>query len=227
MSTPVRTTHKPVAKAPAKRPDDLKARVSPAAKLRRRPLLIVLSTFLVAVGALVGAWAWISTTASSEVVVVRFDVARGQLIEAADLATVRVTVDPSVATVPAARMSELVGLRATSDLTAGSLVNPGQTGPDVIPPVGMTIVGVPVEFGMLPAEPLRSGDRVRFVQTPGLQGDVEADMAPVSVEATVVGVQVGEGKSVVDLMVPSDRAVELAARANTGRVALTLETRER
>lgn len=152
MSTPVRTTPKPVAKAPAKRPDDLKATVSPAAKLRRRPLLIVLSTFLVAVGALVGAWAWISTTASSEVVVVRVDVARGQRIEAAHLGTARVTVDPSVATVPAGRMSELVGLRATSDLTAGSLVNPGQTGPDVIPPVGMTIVGVPVEFGMLPAE---------------------------------------------------------------------------
>ena len=80
MSTPVRTTPEPVAKAPAKRPDDLKATVSPAAKLRRRPLLIVLSTFLVAVGALVGAWAWISTTASSEVVMVRVDVARGQLI---------------------------------------------------------------------------------------------------------------------------------------------------
>jgi hypothetical protein len=96
-----------------------------------------------------------------------------------------------------------------------------------MPLAGMTIVGIPVEFGMLPAEPLRAGDTVRFVQTPGLQGDTDVQVEPAVVEGTVVRVEVGDTKTVVDLMVPSVEAPRLAARANTGRGALILETRER
>lgn len=196
-------------------------------KLRRRPILVVVSAALVAVGALIGAWAWLTATASTEVVVVRAAVARGEVIEATDLGVARVTVDPLVKTMPADELAGVVGMRATSDLAAGSLLTADQVGVDLMPPAGMTIVGTPVEFGMLPAEPLRAGDVVRFVQTPGLQGDTDVQVEPAVVEGTVVGVEVGDTKTVVDLMVPSVEAPRLAARANTGRGALILETRER
>lgn len=196
-------------------------------KLRRRPMLIVVSAAMVAVGALIGAWAWLTTTASTEVVVVRSAVSRGEVIQADDLGVARVNVDPVVKTMPAGELATVAGMRATSDLAAGSLLTTDQVGADLMPPRGMTIVGIPVEFGMLPAEPLRAGDVVRFVHAPGMQDDTDLSTEPASLEGTVVRVEVGDTKTVVDVMVPAREAPRLAARANTGRGALILETRER
>ena len=72
------------------------------------------------------------------------------------------------------------------------------------------------------------GDVVRIVTTPGDQGEI-TDREPVTIEATVVGVNRVEetGETVVDVAVPEAEAAELAARAATGRVALVLDARER
>lgn len=201
--------------------------VAAAPRLRRRPMLVVLSAVLVALGALIGAWAWLTMTASTEVLVVRMPVARGEVINAEAIGVARVSVDPVVRTMPAADLPQVVGMRATVDLAAGALLTAEQVGADLVPPLGMTIVGIPLEFGMLPAEPLRAGDVVRFVQTPGLQGEVDALAEPVTIEGTVMRIEVGDLRTVVDLMVPAAEAPRLVARANTGRGALILETRER
>lgn len=80
-------------------------------------------------------------------------------------------------------------------------------------------------MGLMPAEPLRPGDAVRIVQTPGAQGDVVD--APVSLSAEVLAVRTVDNRVVVDVLVPSALAPEVAARAATGRVAIVLDARER
>jgi hypothetical protein len=91
----------------------------------------------------------------------------------------------------------------------------------------MSVVGIALAAGMMPAEPLNPGDAVRLVQTPGQQGEVSG--SPVTVMATVVEVQAAKTAdlTIVDVLVPSDVAADLAARAATGKVALVLDSRER
>lgn len=140
---------------------------------------------------------------------------------------VRVSVDPAVQVVPSSQLASLVGQRAASDLSAGTLVSPAQVQPDVLPRTGESVVGLALAVGQLPAEPLRAGDRVRLVQTPAEQAEVTT--TPATIDATVQSVtNSADGQLVVvDVVVPSAKAAEVAARAATGRVAVVLDSRER
>ena len=90
------------------------------------------------------------------------------------------------------------------------------------------MVGVALPASSLPGEPLRAGDQVRVVGTPGADGNVAAG-PQVQIAATVVSLHPGadQGKIVVSVLVGQDKAAELAARAATGRVAMVLDPRER
>jgi hypothetical protein len=92
----------------------------------------------------------------------------------------------------------------------------------------MSVVGVALPAMLLPGEPLRAGDQVRVVATPGQQGEV-TDGEQRYITATVVGVypDADSGQTVVSVQVPYDQAAELAARAATGKVAIVLDSRER
>lgn len=213
-------------KTRAKSADAAPAAVAPRPpRLRRRPLLIVLAVAMVAVGALVGVSLWNASLTGADVVVVRVAVGRGEVIEAADLGTARVGVDPALRTVPASALQGLVGQRALSDLAAGALLTPDQVGTVVVPGQGETLVGVPISPGLMPTGGLQAGDRVRLVQTPGQSGEVAG--VPVTIPATVVSVTPGDTQTVVNVVVSTDRAAELAARAGTGRVALVVDSRAR
>lgn len=200
--------------------------VAAAPRLRRRPLLVVVAIALVVAGAAMGVLLWSSATSSTEVVMVRADVARGEVITAADLGTVRVSVDPALQTVPAVELERFVGQRAAADMTQGTLLSPGQATDQVVPGSGESMVGIAVAPGMLPSEPLRPGDAVRVVQTPGNGGEVNGK-APAEIDATVVSVTTSETATVVNVIVPSSDAAELAARAATGKVAVVLDSRVR
>ena len=201
--------------------------VAAGPRLRRRPLLVVVAVALIVAGAALGVLLWSSATSSVEVVTVRADVARGEVITAADLGTVRVSVDPALRTVPAAELERFVGQRAAADLTLGTLLSPGQVTEQVVPGSGESMVGIAVVPGMLPSEPLRPGDAVRVVQTPGSGGEVDAKKSPAAIDATVVSVTVTETATVVNVVVPSSDAAELAARAATAKVAVVLDSRVR
>ena len=92
-------------------------------KLQRSPLLIVFGLLVLVAGAAFGWFMWATTSTASEGVAVKQDVQRGQIIGAEDLTTVRVTLDPSLRTVPGSELQSLVGKRAAADLTAGTLVS--------------------------------------------------------------------------------------------------------
>lgn len=194
-----------------------------AQKLQRQPLLVVLAVLLVSAGAVSGLWLWASSTSATEVVAVRASVERGHVITESDLSVVRVSVDPSVETIPSAQVDTLVGRRAAADLTKGTLLSPAQVTDAPVPGPGTSVVGVPVAPGSMPTEPLLAGDVVRLVHTPGPQGEVVGD--PVTITATVLRVEPGDTQAVVDVVVSIDKAAELAARAATGRVAVVLDPR--
>lgn len=194
-------------------------------KLRRRPIVALAATGLIALGGLGGVWVWLSAADTVEVVATRAPVARGQELRAEDLMLVRVNPDPNLRVVPAQELSSLVGDRATTDLVAGTLVAPEQV-TEVLPPAsGQSVVGVAPEVGFMPAEELRPGDQVRIVQTPGAQGEVSE--SPIALSAEVLAVRVVGDRTVVDVLVPAAQAPELAARAATGKVAVVLDARER
>ena len=152
---------------------------------------------------------------------------RGEVITRDDLMVVRLGVDPAVKTVPGALIDQVAWQRAALDLAAGGLLAPDDLTSTVLPATGMSVVGIALAAGMMTAEPLNHGDAVRLVQTPGQQGDVTG--SPVTVTARVVEVQAAKTAdlTIVDVLVPSDVAADLAARAATGKVALVLDSRER
>jgi hypothetical protein len=180
----------------------------------------------VLIGALAAVWIWTTSATATDVVAVREAVQRGEVIDRADLEVVKVGLDPSLDIVPASRIDQIAGQRAGTDLAPGGLLVAGSVTNEVLPKAGEALVGVGLAPTMLPAEPLLAGDHVRIVETPGQQGEVVT--SPVVMEAVISRVTVLEtGDTLVDVLVPTEKSAELAARAATGRVALVLESRER
>lgn len=194
-------------------------------KLQRSPLLIVFGLLVLAAGGVFGWFMWVTTSTASEVVAARADVQRGQLITAEDLTTVRVTLDPSLRTVPGANLKSLVGQRAATDLAAGTLISPQQVSDGLLPPQGMSVVAVPVPAGLVPTVPIHAGDTVRLVQTPEPAGSVTGK--PLTITAEVVDVTQGDQDTIVNVLVPAASASGLAELAATGRVALVLDSAAR
>ena len=202
--------------------------LTPPPRLRRRPTLLVASVLLVVLGALASAWAYTSLGNAQEVLAVRTDVARGQVITAESLQVVRIGVDPALKTVPAGNASALVGKRAAVDLKAGQLLVPGAVTDEVVPGLGKSAVGLSLSAAQMPGEPLVVGDKVRIVSTPGAQGDVGATPPTVfSGEVIAVSERAADGTTAVTVQVDADRAPELAARSASGKVALVLDSRVR
>ena len=171
-------------------------------KLQRSPVLIAIGLLVLAAGGVFGWFMWVSTSTASEVVAAKVDVQRGQVIAAEDLTTVRVTLDPSLRTVPGSDLRTLVGQRAAIDVAAGTLISPDQVTAAVLPPQGMSVVSVPVPAGSVTGTPL-------------------------TVTAEVVDVTAGDADTIVQVLVPADKASGLAELAATGRVAVVLDSAAR
>lgn len=204
------------------------APLAPPPKLRRRPAMVAAAAAAICLGALLGAWAWTSTTDTQEVLTARETIPRGTVITADDLERVRVSADPALAPVPASSYDDIVGRRAALDIAAGSIITGESTSEELLPPEGMSVVGVALTPAQAPGVALQSGDLVRLVVTPG-EGERAPSGAPAFSEAEVVGSHVDDatGELVVDLLVPYADATTLAARVATGNVALVLDSGER
>lgn len=201
-----------------------------APKLRRRPVLAAASVLAIAVGAIVAGWLWTSTSGASPVAAMRASVARGEVIDRADLMTVQVGLDPALDVLSPEQALQLVGQRAGVDLPAGSLVTAAALEAAVVPAAGRSVVGVAAGPEALPGEPLLVGDRVQVVVAG--TGAAAAGSEPWSVPAVVVGVRPsgapGQATQIVSVDVAAGSAVELAGRlAAGGPVQLVLESRER
>lgn len=201
-------------------------------RARRRWGLFAAMVLVVALGVLGNVWLWSSSTSAQEVVAARTTIERGSVIDAEDLMTVRVELDPALAAVAGSELSSLVGQRAALDVAAGSLLTSEAVTASTVPGEGYSLVGIGVAAARMPGTALVAGDQVRVVATPQLQTGEAATAAPESVSAVVVSSQAGtdatgQGQTVVTVQVPSGDAATLAAMAATGDVALVLDSRER
>lgn len=201
---------------------------APPPKLRRRPALMAAAVISICLGALLAAWAWSATTNTTEVLVARQTIHRGEAIEAKDLVRVRLSADPAIDPIPAKRFDVVVGQRAAFDIAAGGLLTTSAATPHVLPRSDMSVVGIALAPGQSPALDLQAGDHVRVVVTPA-KGDPPGRSTPRTNTATVVGSRIDKvsGQRIVDVLVPRDNAPTLAARAATGNVAVVLDSRER
>jgi hypothetical protein len=199
---------------------------APPPKLRRRPVLIAASVAAISLGALASMWAYQSTSDAQSVLAVRQTIERGDVITADDLMTVNISVDPALKPLSADQASSVVGKHAALDMSAGGVVTQDQVTEQALPAKGSSVVGIALTPGMLPANQIRVGDKVRVVVTPGQQGEMPTGQ-PDSIEAVVVGVAKDEttGNAIVNVQVPNNEGPMLAARAATGKVAIVLDSR--
>jgi hypothetical protein len=200
----------------------------PPPKLRRRPAIVAGAIAAVCLGGVLAAWAWSATTSAEQVLVAKVAIPRGSVIDAEDLTTARIGVDPVIAALPASSAEDVIGQRAALDVAAGGLLTPDSISEETTPASGKSVVGVALTPEQGPGEALQSGDQVRVVVTPGREGKTPKG-APEFSAAEVVGVHrdAETGQSVVDLLVSHEEAALLAARIATGNVALVLDSRER
>lgn len=205
---PIASTQPPVALAQVKK--------------RRRPWLWVTAILLVAVGALLTGAVANMVKETVPVVVSTRDVPRGTTLTRDDLATVEIHPDPSIRSVSAADLDDLVGQIALIDVPKGNLLSPGTTSSEVALPDGQALVGVALTPPQMPAGELKPGQIVQLVSTPRAGDDV-TDAAPViSVEATVVATApvTDTNLTVVNVHVEAAEAEKVASMSATGRVGL-------
>lgn len=191
---------------------------------RRRPGLLALGIALTALGALVAAWLVTGASDRTSVLVLTRDVAYGETITQADLSVTDVAVDPTVTTVPATDAANLVGLVATANLTAGTLLNPGHLTAQTPPGDGQVLVPLALAANRLPVGGLHPGDTLLVVATPQ-PGQGTAATAPETTQVTVVRVGAADlnGMSVIDVVVDAAAGPALAGLSASGEIAVVLQ----
>lgn len=199
---------------------------APLPKPRRRPALLALGASLAALGVLSGAWLVNSAGDRQSVLAVARDVPYGTVITAGDLTRAEVSLDPTVATVPAAELSQIVGRIAATHLTPGSLLTRSAVTDAAPPASGQVLVAIAVVAGRMPAGGLQAGDKVLVVDTP-MPGADPPTLPPTSIAGTVVRLSHPDlnGVTVIDVAVATTSGPALAARSATGRIAVVLQPR--
>ena len=203
------------------------ADIAPPPKFQRRPLLVAASVAAVALGALASVWAYQGASDAQNVLAVRTTVERGEVIEAADLMSVPIAVDPALHPLPASELEDVVGKRAAFDLVAGGVVTAEQVTESALPAAGMSVVGLNLTASGLPADQVRVGDQVRVVLTsdPATGTGATAKTPPATIDAEVVGTAVDDatGGTILNVQVAHDDAALVADNAAAGQVAVVLD----
>ena len=201
--------------------------LEPVRRRFRLPELAVGLVVLLACALGVVLWQ-LNATQKDPVLAVANAVARGEVIEADDLAVVYVSSDDPIAHLRRDESSRVVGRIALADLEAGALLTPGVVSDGPAVEAGQGIVGLSLEPGQVPTGRLRAGDLVNVVAgTPPGAGDAEAantDDGPLVEGAEVFAIEelTASGRLFVSLKMPEDDANRVAAAAERGPVRLVM-----
>ncbi|KGM11877.1 SAF domain-containing protein [Cellulomonas carbonis] len=179
------------------------------------------------VGALVAVWLVASAGQRTGVVVLARDVPYGATVTADDLRVAQVSLDPTVASIPADAVGTVMGQVAAVGLVAGSVLAPNHVTAAGPPREGEVVVPLPLPPARVPARGLVAGDHVLVVDTPPEQAEPPSvDPAMFEVTVAAVGAADLNGMVVVDVVAAADDGPALAARAATGRFALVVRPSE-
>jgi hypothetical protein len=203
----------------------------PAPKRHRQRGLIYLGTALVALAALAAVFVVQQVSGRVGVVGVRVNVAFGQVVQQSDLVEVQLPAEAGLKPVLWRDVQALVGKRASTDLRAGALVTADSVSDQDIPPAGKVLLGIPVKATQMPGTPLKVRDQVLLVPFASgaagqpASGDGAAGVGAVPAEVFATRAADASGVSVVDVLVPEGRGVDVAQRAAAGQIALVLTPR--
>ena len=132
------------------------------------------------IGAL--AWGGPSQAAGHQVLVASHDLERGHLFTSADLTTVEISSSSDVALLDASLAEQVVGLRATTSISAGTPLTEGQLDRREKLDVSDGLVGLVVSLDQAPIE-LAAGDTVDVVAvTHESDGTITRERLPMSME---------------------------------------------
>jgi len=191
---------------------------------RRNPRWIALGVVALCLGALLSALVYARIAAETTVVAAARTVYRGEVVERADLTTVRLRGGSLPDTVPADRLDGLVGQRAAFDLPVGSVVVGAAVAAGDVPAAGRAVVGLRLATGRAPETLLLPSAPVRLVALPPGTTDTGATdrLAGKTYPARVVSAAPGaDGASlVVEVDVARDQAPTVALLAAQERLAV-------
>lgn len=197
-------------------------------KARKRPPIYIAAAIIFILIAALAAWAVVNALQKqTEVVQVRDNIARGQVIAADDLGPVTVGNVGNVPTVPADQLGSLVGKHATRDLTSGSLLTPGSIGATTLPDRNASLIGLRLTGAQIASVPLAPGSRLQLVVTPPENADpsFQDTYSGRAYAATLVEAAASPdgAATTATVQVTSDTAKDAALLAAAGRLAVTKE----
>lgn len=150
------------------------------------------------------------------------DVARGEVLVAADVRVVYLASDDAIAHLGRDDAALVVGRVAVADLAAGTLLTTGQVVDSARVAAGEGVVGLSLEAGQFPSLRLRPGDVVNVVGGAGSEDGAPAGVVAGAAEVTDVEELAGQERRLVSLKLPERDANVVAEAAERGPVRLVL-----
>lgn len=191
----------------------------------RRPAYAALAVILIVGLGLVGAYFYSQAGKKVPVVVVVNSVPVGHVIERSDLSTVDVA--GAVTAIGKASLNSIVGQTAVAELLPNTLLQRSMV--STAPPLDSTKaqVGVKVKPGQVPANGLAAGNHVQVVQLPPANSAADPNLqasATLLVDDAIVYASTADpsqtGGTLLTLLVPKSRALDVATASNAGAIAL-------
>ena len=133
---------------------------------RRNPKWIALGIVALCLGGLLSYMIYARVASETAVVAAAHTVYRGETIEEGDLTTITLRAGSLPQTVPAARLTDLVGKRAAYDLIEGSVIPTTAVDDQAMPAEGRAIVGLKLAPGRAPSNLLLPSSPVRLIAMP-------------------------------------------------------------
>ena len=198
----------------------------PPGRRARLPELVVGAALMV--GFALAAVLWhMSMTVKDPALALAAPVARGEVVDAADLRVVYVASDDPIARLGQEEAGDIVGRAALSDLPAGALLTRGSVAPRLSVGPGEALVGLALDPGQVPATRLSPGDLVNVIAGPSEGGTAPLDGRATAVLASRAAVYLvedlrTEGRRFVSVKLPESDANRVAAAAERGPVRLVL-----
>lgn len=195
---------------------------------RRRPTWMIWGAALVIASAVLGAWAFSSSTARISIVVAARDLEPGDVVAGTDLRVIEIGSTGDMRAVQASQQSLVIGQVARGPIPAGTVLNtdlfadPGTSVPD-----GFVVIGTPLDAGTAPVGSLAAGDPVDVIAVVKSSGADTADAAEVITRASVWAVDRPNTSSAspkvwVSLLVPIEAQTAVAQASADGRLRLSL-----
>ena len=142
---------------------------------RRNPKWIALGIVALCLGGLLSYMIYARVASETAVVAAAHTVYRGETIERGDLTTITLRGGSLPQTVPATKLTDLVGRRAAYDLIEGSVVPSTAVVDQAIPAEGRAIVGLKLAPGRAPSNLLQPSSLVRLIAMPAAADSSTAD----------------------------------------------------